>query len=395
MCKACPTLSADERLVRHAPDTSHAEVPHMSSDWIVWFHDYHHSDKPRVGGKNASLGEMIAAGLPVPPGFALSTEAYHTLRSHPGLTTNVNAAIAAMDLNDPVDLRKRAAEIRAMIESVPIPPSVDAAIRNAYAELCTYCGVDDLPVAVRSSATAEDLPDASFAGQQDTFLWVTGADDVVDNVRRCWSSIFTDRAIAYRHETGHDHEVISMSVGIQKMVRPKAAGVAFTLNPSDGDRSQIAIDASWGFGEAVVSGEVTPDNFLVDKVIHEVVSRTISPKTIEYRLNGAGVVECGDVDEDRVNASCLDEDEIRAVARMARRAERHYGTPQDVEWAIDLDLDAPDNVILLQSRPETVWSQKKRRSVARKGEGFMDGIVSTLISPVHSRGKTSTVDDDS
>jgi pyruvate,water dikinase len=214
-------------------------------------------------------------------------------------------------------------------------------------------------------------------------------------VRRCWSSIFTDRAIAYRHETGHDHEVISMSVGIQKMVRPKAAGVAFTLNPTDGDRSQIAIDASWGFGEAVVSGEVTPDNFLVDKVIQEVVSRTISPKTIEYRLNGEGVVECCDVEEPRVNTSCLDEDEIKAVAYMARRAERHYGTPQDVEWAIDLDLDAPDNVILLQSRPETVWSQKTRKTVARKGEGFMDGIVSTLISPVHSRSKTSTVDDDS
>ncbi len=185
-----------------------------------------------------------------------------------------------------------------------------------------------------------------------------------------------------------------MSVGIQKMVHPKAAGVAFTLNPSDGDRSQIAIDASWGFGEAVVSGEVTPDNFLVDKVIHEVVSRTVSPKTIEYRLNGVGVVEPAEVEEERAMRACLDEDEIRAVAQMARRAEKHYGTPQDVEWAIDKDLDPPHNVILLQSRPETVWSQKKRRSVANPGQGFMDGIVSTLISPVHSRGKTSTVEEE-
>ncbi len=284
--------------------------------------------------------------------------------------------------------------MRALIESVPIRKDIEHAVRTAYGELCEFCGLENLPVAVRSSATAEDLPDASFAGQQDTFLWVKGGDAVVDAVKRCWSSIFTDRAIAYRHETGHDHEVISMSVGIQKMVHPKAAGVAFTLNPSDGDRSQIAIDASWGFGEAVVSGEVTPDNFLVDKVIHEVVARTISPKTMEYRLNGDGEVEACQVEEERAMAQCLDEDEIKAVARMARLAEKHYGSPQDVEWAIDFDLDPPHNVILLQSRPETVWSQKKRRTVAKSGQGFMDGIVSTLISPVHSRGKTSTVEEE-
>jgi pyruvate,water dikinase len=370
------------------------EVRHVSRDFIVWFQDYHPSDKPRVGGKNASLGEMIAAGLPVPPGFALSTEAYHTLRDHPTLRDDVNSSISHVDFADPVKLREIAAHIRSVVEAVPMPSNIESEIRESYAELCEFCGVEDLPVAVRSSATAEDLPDASFAGQQDTFLWVRGGDAVVDSVKRCWSSIFTDRAIAYRHETGHDHEVISMSVGIQKMVHPKAAGVAFTLNPSDGDRSQIAIDASWGFGEAVVSGEVTPDNFLVDKVIREVVSRTISPKILEYRLTDNGTVEQCEVDEERAMRTCLEEDEIRAVAEMARRAERHYGSPQDVEWAIDIDLDPPHNVILLQSRPETVWSQKKRRTVAKQGQGFMDGIVSTLISPVHSRGKTSTVEED-
>jgi pyruvate,water dikinase len=366
----------------------------VSNDLIVWFQDYHPSDKPRVGGKNASLGEMIAAGLPVPPGFALSTEAYHTLRNHPTLTRDVHDSISRVDFGDPVKLQAISAHIRSVIEAVPMRKDIESAVRVAYDELCEYCGVPDLPVAVRSSATAEDLPDASFAGQQDTFLWVKGGDAVVDAVKRCWSSIFTDRAIAYRHETGHDHEVISMSVGIQKMVHPKAAGVAFTLNPSDGDRSQIAIDASWGFGEAVVAGEVTPDNFLVDKVIQEVVSRTISPKTMEYRLNGEGVVEACEVEEPRATAQCLDEDEIRAVAQMARRAEKHYGNPQDVEWAIDLDLEPPHNVILLQSRPETVWSQKKRRSVAKPGQTFMDGIVSTLISPVHTRSKTSTVEEE-
>jgi len=260
--------------------------------------------------------------------------------------------------------------------------------------LCEFGGVDDVRGAARSSETAEDLPDASFAGQQDTFLWITGADAVVENVQKCWSSTFTDRAMSYRHETGHDHEVISMSVGIQKMVQPKAAGVAFTLNPSDGDRSQIAIDSAWGFGEGVVSGEVTPDNFLVDKVIREIVKRTVSPKAIEYKLNRAGVVEPCPIEGDRATMPSLTDDEVKAVAEMARRAERHYGSPQDVEWAIDVHLDEPDNVILLQSRPETVWSRKKRKSVAQPGAGFMDSIVATLVSPVYARDKTTTTEDD-
>lgn len=363
-------------------------------NYIVWFQDYHPSDKPRVGGKNSSLGEMIAAGLPVPPGYAITTEAYHTLRDHSDTRYKVNRALDEVDFADPVGMRRIAAYVRALIEAIPMSADIEEQIRTSYAALCEMCGVDDVPVAVRSSATAEDLPDASFAGQQDTYLWITGGDDVVEHVKRCWSSIFTDRAIAYRHETGHDHEVISMSVGVQKMVQPKSAGVAFTLNPSDGDRSQVAIDASWGFGEAVVSGEVTPDNFLVDKVLYEVVSRTVSPKVTEYRLTDGGTVEPAEVDDDRANKPCLTDDEIKAVAAMARRAERHYGSPQDVEWALDAHLPPGENVILLQSRPETVWSQKKRKTVAKTGQGFMDGIVSTLIAPVHSRKKASTVEEE-
>jgi pyruvate, water dikinase len=392
MCRSCPVVDR-EGFVPHHPLPPRREVPATVSRYIVWFEDYQPADKPRVGGKCASLGEMIEAGLPVPPGFALTTEAYHTLREHSEMRSKVNRALNEIDLRDPVGLRRTSRFVRSLIEAVPMDPDIEADIRAAYRALCERCGVDDVPVAVRSSATAEDLPDASFAGQQDTFLWITGADAVVENVRRCWSSIFTDRAISYRHETGHDHEIISMSVGIQKMVQPKAAGVAFTLNPSDGDRSQVAIDSSWGFGEAVVSGEVTPDNFLVDKVMLEIVKRTISPKVTEYRLNGAGVVEPCEVDPERQTLPSLTDDEIKAVATMAKRAERHYGWPQDVEWAIDRHLPDGDNVILLQSRPETVWSRKPRRPVARQGAGMMDGIVSTLLSPVHTRGKAATVDE--
>ncbi|MCH8984397.1 MAG: PEP/pyruvate-binding domain-containing protein [Acidobacteria bacterium] len=362
----------------------------MIDGFIVWFDDYSEADKPRVGGKVASLGEMMAAKLPVPPGFAVTTAAYETLKENPHLTTEVRAALAEVDYTKPAELRQISSHVRSLIESVPIRPDIEAFIRTAYAQLCDVCGVEDVPVAVRSSATAEDLPDASFAGQQDTYLWITGIDNVVSNVSRCWSSMFTDRAIAYRHETGHDHEVISMSVGIQKMVQPSAAGVAFTLNPSDGDRSQIAIDSSWGFGEAVVSGEVTPDNFLVDKVILEIVSRTVSPKHIEYALVD-GSVEKIEVETSRQMEPSLTDEQIKAVAVMAKRAERHYGTPQDVEWAIDAHLPEGSNVVLLQSRPETVWSRKPRKKVAT-GESVLADIVSTLIAPVHSREKAETVE---
>lgn len=392
MCKSCPVVGADAWSGLHRP-TREREVRASMGRYIVWFDQYHDHDRPRVGGKNASLGEMIAAGLPVPPGFAVTTEAYHTLRSHSEMRSKVTRALSEIDLADPVGLRRTSAFIRRLIENVPMDPGIEEEIRSSYAELCEICEVEDVPVAVRSSATAEDLPDASFAGQQDTYLWVMGADAVVEYVKRCWSSIFTDRAISYRHETGHDHEIISMSVGVQKMVQPKAAGVAFTLNPSDGDRSQVAIDSSWGFGEAVVSGEVTPDNFLVDKVLLEISKRVISPKVCQYELNGAGVVEKCEVDADLQTAPSLTDDEIKAVAAMAKRAERHYGSPQDIEWAIDRHLPDGDNVILLQSRPETVWSRKPRTKVAKPSGGMMDGIVSTLLSPVHSREKAKTVED--
>lgn len=362
------------------------------SDYIVWFDKYEDDHKPKVGGKCASLGELIRAELPVPPGFAITTDAYATLRRHSTLVRSVNDLLGGIDFADAVRLRATSAEIRSMIESLPVPDDIGAAVREAYADLCEQTQTADLPVAVRSSATAEDLPDASFAGQQDTYLWIKGADAVVHHVRRCWSSIFTDRAIAYRHETGHDHEQIDMSVAVQMMVQPKAAGVAFTLNPSDGDRSQIAIDASFGFGEAVVSGEVTPDNFLVDKVLSSIVRRTISPKHMEYRLNGSNEVEPVAVEPERQTQPALTDDEVVAVAAMAKRAEKHYGSPQDVEWAIDLTLDAPDNVVLLQSRPETVWSRKSRKTVSTGGS-FMDSIVSTLVSPIHSRPRESTVEE--
>jgi pyruvate, water dikinase len=246
-----------------------------------------------------------------------------------------------------------------------------------------------VPVAVRSSATAEDLPDASFAGEHDTYLWVRGPDDVLRHLARCWSSLFTARAIAYRRERGYDHDVVAMSVGVQKMVRPTAAGVAFTLNPRDGDRSQVAVEAAWGFGEGIVSGEVTPDSFLVDKVLGEIVQRTISDKAVQYRLGSDDRVERVEVAADRRAVPSLTDDQVKAVARLARAAERHYRCPQDVEWALDGDLPGDQAVTLLQARPETVWSRKAATPVATAGDP-MASIVATLLSPLHRRELSDT-----
>ncbi len=384
MCRACPTsdLSHPTRSTTDLLAEPHRSLP--VSDYVLWFENYTDSDRARVGGKNASLGTMIQAGLPVPPGFAVTIEAYETLKGDVGRDSVIDGLLAEIDTHDSTGLREVSTQVRKIIEEIPVTDEILQTVRESYHLLEERCGVENVAVAVRSSATAEDLPDASFAGQQDTYLWVKGADAVIENVRRCWSSVYTDRAISYRHEMNHDHDRISMAVGVQMMVDPKAAGVAFTLNPQDGDRSQVAIDASWGLGEAVVSGEVTPDNFLVDKVIGEIVRRIISPKTIEYRVDGDNSVVKVEVEEERQSAACLTDDEIRAVATMARRAEKHYGTPQDVEWAIDRHLPDGENVVLLQARPETVWSRKKPNPIATSSNP-LESIISTLMTPIHAR----------
>jgi pyruvate,water dikinase len=354
--------------------------------YIVWFDAYDRSHKARVGGKSSSLGEMTSAGLPVPPGFAVTIDAYRWVHESPEVSQALSAMVSSLDETDLGKLAAASIELRQLVESARVPAEVDDEIRAAYERLAEFCADPLAPVAVRSSATSEDLPDASFAGEHETYLWVKGADAVLEMVRRCWSSLYTERAIAYRHEMGYPHDAVEMSVAVQKMVRPKAAGVAFTLNPRNGDRSQVAIDASWGFGEAVVGGEVTPDNYLVDKVLHEVTHRVVSAKELEYRLGEHGTVERVPITGERRTQPCLSDDELRSVAKLARTAEKYYGCPQDIEWAVDGDLADGSNVLLLQSRPETVWSRKEVAPVAQPTADFMSSIVQTLVSPLHSRG---------
>jgi pyruvate,water dikinase len=243
----------------------------------------------------------------------------------------------------------------------------------------TLCG-GEVPVAVRSSATAEDLPDASFAGQQDTYLWIIGEHNVMQKVRECWASLYTARAISYREANNIPSEGLSIAVAIQKMVNSRSSGVAMTIDPTTGHKTKIVIDSSWGLGEMVVSGEVTPDNYVVDKVMLSVVKRIVSDKHEELVPNGRGGITRREVDEERRNAPSLSEEEIVSVAKLAKAADKHYGCVQDVEWAIDADLPAGANVLLLQSRPETVWSQKETPVANLSGGSGIEAITRSLLS---------------
>jgi pyruvate,water dikinase len=354
---------------------------------IAWFDRHDPANEPVLGGKNTSLGILTTAGLPVPLGFAVTAGAYRLAFQQTGIDVELDGLMAGLDPRDPVKLSTAGTTARDLVIHAGLPAWLVDEIHSAYATLSERCDSVDLPVAVRSSATCEDQPDASFAGEHDTYLWIRSADQVTDHLLRCWASLYTDRAIAYRRQMSYPDAGAAMSVGIQQMVLPRAAGVAFTLNPLDGDRSQVAIDASWGLGEAVVSGSVTPDNFLVDKVLGEITKRTISAKTVEHTLDGNDHVVEVEVDEARRCVACVTDDEIRAVAQLARRAEKHYGRPQDVEWAIDPRLAEGENIVLLQSRPETVWSRRPREHVDHND--MFRSMVGVLLDPNHGRVATT------
>ena len=284
---------------------------------------------PVVGGKAASLGALIRAGFPVPPGFCVTTVAY---------------ARVAADVFDPEaqDTGSIAEQARTAIRTAPVPAAIADAVQRAYRDLG-----DDVPVAVRSSATAEDLPWASFAGQQDTYLNIVGADTLLDAVRRCWASLWTDRAVSYRTTNGIDHATVQLAVVVQHMVEPQVAGVLFTADPVTGNRGHTVIDASPGLGEAVVSGAVNPDHFVVDAA-GTVLQRTLGDKRVVVRALPGGGTEQVSRPADAAQP-CLSDAQIRDLAALGQRVQAHYGTPQDIEWA----LDGAGALWLTQARPIT------------------------------------------
>jgi pyruvate,water dikinase len=293
------------------------------------------SDEDRFGAKSASLGELIGANVPVPPGFALSAKSYLD-------------AVAGVDLGD------SAAECALAVRSTAVPDPLRAEITERYEDLAAQSGDPQPPVAVRSSAIGEDSEEATFAGQQETFLWVYGVDGICDAVRDCWASLYSPEAVSYRAEMAAEHAQPAMGVTVQLMVDAAVSGVMFTCNPLSGDPSVVAINASWGLGLAVVGGEVTPDEYRVSKVTREVLHRTVGPKEVEYvpDPDGSGALKVH-VAPDRQDAACLDEDQLGALVEVSRQVERHFGGHQDIEWAISRSGDGLGDLFLLQSRPVT------------------------------------------
>lgn len=370
--------------------------------FIIWFENLRNTDVPLVGGKNASLGEMIHAGLPVPPGFAVTAYAYETFLKQTRIAEMIYKIIkeTVTDPNDPQQYSVASEKIRALIETSQMPKEIENAIKSAYKELNSRLKLQDAFVAVRSSATAEDLPDASFAGQQETYLNVKGIDDLLEKIIKCWSSLFTPRAIFYRNEKGFAHEKVLISVGVQKMVNSRAAGVMFTINPVTGNRDEIVIEGNYGLGETVVSGAVNPDDFVVDKNTLKIKERRIARKTVQYiRDANTGKTVHSEVPEQKQKEPCISDEEVIKLAEIAKQIEKHYGKPMDIEWAIDQDLSFPQNIFVVQARPETVWSAKpveeplhteekpaaalkvvvKGISAGRRGYG--SGIARVALSP--------------
>jgi len=341
---------------------------------VIWFDQLGMHDVPRVGGKNASLGEMIAglasADVRVPNGFATTADAYRAFLAKDGLDARINQRLAALDVEDVNELAKAGAEIRGWIRSTPLPEDLQHAVEAGYAKLGDG---RDVAVAVRSSATAEDLPDASFAGQQETFLNIKGINNVIEAIHDVFASLFNDRAIAYRVHKGFDHSLVALSAGIQMMVRSEAAasGVMFTLDTESGFDGVVFITASYGLGETVVQGSVNPDEFYVFKEglrnnKSAILRRTLGDKRIRMVYNDdltvGSTTRTEDVPQDMRSRFCISDEDVTELARIAMRIETHYGRPMDIEWGRDAD---DGRLYVLQARPETVRSQHSGTSVER------------------------------
>ena len=314
------------------------------------------SDEAGFGGKSANLGELLAAEIPVPPGFAISTAAFHAFVRGAGLEDRISSALAGVSAGDVDTIGRASHEISEAMRFAPVPDVVREEIAGHYAEL----GADSPPVAVRSSAVGEDSADATFAGQQETYLWVRGADHVCDAVRDCWVSLYSVPAISYRARLDHVGEPPAMGVTVQLMVDAEVSGVMFTCNPVSGDPSMVAVNASWGLGLAVVGGEVTPDDFLVSKVTGEVVREHVHSKDVEYMPDpsGAGAARV-EVPDDRRELACLDKERLAQLVAVAKRVERHFGSHQDVEWAIA--RGEAGELFVVQARPVTGLAKKPEK----------------------------------
>ncbi len=342
----------------------------MSEQWIYWLKEVGTEHNDIIGKKCANLGELTREGFRVPPGFALGVGAYDRFMKETGANDRLLKYFDSFraDPEDIADTPKYDAaskEIRSMVESIKMLPYMEKTIREYYQGLCRETGIDNVFVATRSAGPK------SHPGQYETYLNVSGEEDVIKNVIRVWASSFNTRSIISRARLNlplHDDPI---GVAVLTMVDAKAAGVIFTVNPVNGDESKVAIEASFGFGEAVVSGNVTPDRYLVDKVTLEIDERVVSDKGAEFAYNPeTRTMEYKELEADKRKIACLEEREIIELTKIAKKVQAHFGCPQDIEYAISMTLPFPESIFLVQARPESVWGKKKKGTVLGKKSGF-------------------------
>ena len=328
--------------------------------FLLWFDQLERKDVAIAGGKSSSLGELTShVDVPVPYGFATTACAYRYFFEKTGLYEEIKNLIAGLDVDNSAQLREVCAKIRQAIMDKEMPQDLQDLIAEAYEELGKKVGQADPFVAVRSSATAEDLPDASFAGQQDTYLNVKGAATIVAKVKECYASCFTDRAVYYREKQGFDHLDVALSAAVQMMVFSKAAGVMFTVNVATGDDKNILIEGAWGLGEYVVQGTVTPDNYTINKATGEIIEKNVNGQDVKLVRKATGDCEEVMVPLDEQNEQKLTDAQIKELAECAKKIEAHYGCYMDMEWGVD---ERDNKVYILQARPETVWSRRNKEN---------------------------------
>lgn len=364
----------------------------MSNRFIKWFQELSKQDIAMVGGKGANLGELTQAGIQVPPGFCVTAYAYQYFIESTGLQEEIRTIIAHTNMEDSLNLDENTARIRAMITSASMPAEMKEEIVFAYKKLAGT--VNNPRVAIRSSATAEDLPDASFAGQQDTYLNITGAEDVILYVQKCWASLWTSRATYYRQAQNYDHFNVYLAAVVQKLVAADKAGVAFTSNPITEAGDEIVINASWGLGEAVVSGFVTPDDYIVEKDTWEIKQKEVFNKkvmVIKDPANETGVITVPvseKLGNEYVARQCLSEEDIIRLSKICARIEKHYNMPMDIEWAYD---ENDGQFYLLQARPITTLGKENIEMNAVRKEDLEVLVKGMPASPGVAFGKVRII----
>ncbi len=342
----------------------------MTEKWIYWFEELTKDSFELVGKKCANLGEMTRAGLPVPPGFALTVDAYTRFMNETGAAGEVRAYVAAVNRQQLTRDERHSRHIRKIVENHELPEDMKLDVSREYGRLCDLVGRPDLPVAVRSSGVA------SMPGAMETYLNVRGDEQLFTKIVEVWGSSFTHQAVAYRAGNGLPIENFPIGVGVMKVVNAKCSGVAMSVHPNTGDRNKMLVEANWGLGEGVVGGAITPDHFVIDRTTGEIQS-TISTKTECVLPNGNGT-SWQPVEAELQACSCVSDDELREIVKLAERLETAYGEPQDIEWVFDRDFALPDSLRVVQTRPAKIAKGADEGSQNRY-------LIDMLLSSVYHR----------